>query len=352
MSTKQKLGLIGSIILFVGVFMPIISLPMIGNVNYFNNGKGDGTIILILAVISFVLVLSKNYKWLWFTGLGSLGMLLFTFVTFQLGMSKAKAVIEAKLEGNVFRGLTDMSMQSFQIQWGWALLIVGAALVVASASLKEESKTESNKSSFDSPIELIKECNAIISTNCKTVIKYIQKKISFRRLMFMVGVVMIFGVVTIFVVVKISPWVINIQKERKEAKDNQRRVEVFQKAKKDFDDNIEQNYEELKKLIFNGSLTGANDLLGKFNKYNQLNYKNVFELYKEVKPPEFIKEQYYHDKVWEWIEIGIQDKESDCEKAKARLIACKNLDCIVRIQAPADCSDPSLQRLLDRIKSQ
>jgi len=33
-----------------------------------------------------------------------------------------------------------MAMQSVQLQWGWALLIVGAALVIASAAVKEESK--------------------------------------------------------------------------------------------------------------------------------------------------------------------------------------------------------------------
>ena len=38
-STKQLLGLIGFIFLFVGVFAPIISVPIIGNMNYFQNGS-------------------------------------------------------------------------------------------------------------------------------------------------------------------------------------------------------------------------------------------------------------------------------------------------------------------------
>ena len=36
MKTKQLLGLIGSIVLFIGVFSPIISVPIMGNMNYFN----------------------------------------------------------------------------------------------------------------------------------------------------------------------------------------------------------------------------------------------------------------------------------------------------------------------------
>jgi hypothetical protein len=138
MKTKQLLGLIGSIVLFIGVFTPIVSVPIMGNMNYFQNGKGDGTLVLILAVISLGLALANKYKGLWFTGIGSLVVMLFTFINFQSTMSQAKADMESELAGNPFRGLADMAMQSVQLQWGWALLIVGAALVIASAAMKEE----------------------------------------------------------------------------------------------------------------------------------------------------------------------------------------------------------------------
>ena len=132
------LGLIGSIVLFIGVFTPIVSVPMMGNINYFQNGKGDGSIILLFAVISLILVLTKRYNGLWFTGIGSLGIMLFTFINFQLKMSQAKADMGSELEGNPFRGLADMAMQSVQLQWGWAILIVGAALLISSAAIKDD----------------------------------------------------------------------------------------------------------------------------------------------------------------------------------------------------------------------
>lgn len=139
MNTKQILGLIGSIVLFIGVFAPIVSVPIMGNMNYFQNGKGDGTLILILAIVSLVLVLTKKYKGLWFTGVGSLAVMAFTFINFQMKISDMKSQMETELAGNPFRGLADMAMQSVQLQWGWALLIVGAGLVVASAAMKDES---------------------------------------------------------------------------------------------------------------------------------------------------------------------------------------------------------------------
>jgi hypothetical protein len=62
---KQILGLAGSVALFIGVFTPIVSLPVVGNMNYFQNGRGDGVIVLVLAVVSLILVLIKRYRWLW-----------------------------------------------------------------------------------------------------------------------------------------------------------------------------------------------------------------------------------------------------------------------------------------------
>lgn len=108
--------------------------------NYFQNGKGDGTVVLVLAGISLVLVLAEKFKGLWFTGCGSLGMIIFTFINFQTSMSQAKTDMESDLAGNPFRGLADVAMQSIQLQWGWPVLIVGAALVIASAAMKEEPK--------------------------------------------------------------------------------------------------------------------------------------------------------------------------------------------------------------------
>ncbi len=136
--TKQLLGLIGSAVLFVGVFAPIVSVPIMGNINYFNNGKGDGVIVLVLATISLILILLKKFKGLWFTGLGSIGIMVFTFVNFQLSLANTMAQMETELVGNPFRGIADMAMQSVQIQWGWALLIIGAVLLIASAAIKEK----------------------------------------------------------------------------------------------------------------------------------------------------------------------------------------------------------------------
>ena len=51
------MGLAGSLILVLGAFCPLISVPIMGSINYFQNGKGDGVAIVVLAFISIFLVL-------------------------------------------------------------------------------------------------------------------------------------------------------------------------------------------------------------------------------------------------------------------------------------------------------
>jgi hypothetical protein len=51
MEPRQIVGLTGAIVLFVGVFTPIVSIPTVGYINYFQNEKLDGVVILSLAIV-------------------------------------------------------------------------------------------------------------------------------------------------------------------------------------------------------------------------------------------------------------------------------------------------------------
>ena len=127
------MGWIGTLLLFVGVFTPIVSVPFFGNVNYFHNGEGDGALVLILAGISAVLLMKEKLGGLYITAGLSLAVMLFSFYNFQSGMSEARLEMERDLAGNLFRGLADMAVESVQLQWGWAVLLIGVGLQFACA---------------------------------------------------------------------------------------------------------------------------------------------------------------------------------------------------------------------------
>lgn len=59
---QQILGIAAAAVLFLGVFAPIVRLPMVGSFNYFRNGEGDGIIVLLLAIVSLALALRRRYE--------------------------------------------------------------------------------------------------------------------------------------------------------------------------------------------------------------------------------------------------------------------------------------------------
>lgn len=136
MEPRQIVGLTGAIVLFVGVFTPIVSIPTVGYINYFQNEKLDGVVILSLATVSFVLLLMRRYRALWVTGFASLGVLLFTFMTLQIRISEIKEKLGAELADKRSPGLADWAMRSVQIEWGWPVLTIGTAFILWAAAQK------------------------------------------------------------------------------------------------------------------------------------------------------------------------------------------------------------------------
>src|SRR5262245_21272687 len=137
MNNRQLLGILGSVLLFIGVFMPIVKLPIVGEMNYFSNGRGDGVLVLVLAVTSLALALFRWYRELWITALGAAAVMAFTFFNLQSKIGEMKATMDTDLKDNPFRGVADLFVQSVQLQWGWAVLVIGVGLLIAAAAMRD-----------------------------------------------------------------------------------------------------------------------------------------------------------------------------------------------------------------------
>jgi len=137
-STKLILGLIGSAVLVFAVFAPFLRAPFFGEIDYFRNGEGDGVIVLVLGVVSFVFVICRIYPALWFTAFASLGVIGFTFVNYQMKIAEMKQRMAAELAGNPFAPLGEAVVNSISLRWGFPLLIIGAGMLIASAAIRRD----------------------------------------------------------------------------------------------------------------------------------------------------------------------------------------------------------------------
>lgn len=129
MKDSKTLALIGAALLFVGAFMPIISVPIMGSMNYFQNGQGDGVIIVLLALATALFAGGGYVKHVLWPGLAAFAMLGFTYFRFHSMLSEAREKMDMDLADNPFRGLAEAAVNSIQLQWGWAVLLLGAGLV-------------------------------------------------------------------------------------------------------------------------------------------------------------------------------------------------------------------------------
>lgn len=109
--TPMFLGILGAIALMIGVFLPIMGIPIIGNLTYFQVAKEEGIIVLIVALIGFILAVVQKYDGLWLTAMASACVVGYTFIN---------------------SGLTKMAETPIQLGYGWAVLVVGVLLTFAS----------------------------------------------------------------------------------------------------------------------------------------------------------------------------------------------------------------------------
>ena len=122
MQQKQLFGVLGSIMLFMGMFCPTIRIGT-DTAIYFHGGNSFTDLILVLAVISFILAVNNHFKWVLYTGIVSMVMLLISFynqVTEQSFMNDAVSTL---------RHFGSRRGEIWSMEFGWGILFIGAGLI-------------------------------------------------------------------------------------------------------------------------------------------------------------------------------------------------------------------------------
>lgn len=127
LSFKQKHGFLGILLLIIGVFSPLVSIPLIGSYSYFNNGRGDGILILGICAISSIFLHYKKNGRLLIASLSSFVIITYDFL-------KLRAVVEGGQE----TGLAQIIGQNMiRVEYGWMFLFAGSLLLIYTTFLKD-----------------------------------------------------------------------------------------------------------------------------------------------------------------------------------------------------------------------
>jgi len=127
------IGLLGTAIIAVGVFLPFVKLPIVGELNYFNNAQGGGLVLLALASIT-TLACARRIHWTpLVTGIVSSLILLIDTVNTLVMIQNAKDLLARELADNPYRGLAEGMFQSAQLSMGPIVIAIGIILLFVSA---------------------------------------------------------------------------------------------------------------------------------------------------------------------------------------------------------------------------
>lgn len=118
--SPRTLGLLGAVVLAIGTFLPVLSVPIVGTVTYFNNGRGDGVFALLLAAIAAIFTW-RAARWLIIPGGLALLLIGYSLLNAQRTISDLQAGAT---------GLGALVAQSVSLQWGWLVLLAGAILIL------------------------------------------------------------------------------------------------------------------------------------------------------------------------------------------------------------------------------
>jgi hypothetical protein len=136
----KRLGYAGAVLLAGGLFAPIVSMPVVGRIIFFNSGNTIPAIaLLVFATIALLLTARDRLREVLWPGLAAAGVLIFEFAKLQFGISKMKESL-AQLDGGPLSSLASTAVGTVQIQWGWLILGAGAGLLIYLGALASRSE--------------------------------------------------------------------------------------------------------------------------------------------------------------------------------------------------------------------
>ena len=141
MDNKQILGIVGAVLLIAGVFLPLVKIPILGGVSFYDNNQAEAIIVIALAVISMVFIVAKRYSLLGFSNIAMIAVMSSAGIQIARRTMSAKSTAQKIIGEKLTDKITNKAMEHVHVQWGVAILILGLILIILCAILRRKKKS-------------------------------------------------------------------------------------------------------------------------------------------------------------------------------------------------------------------
>lgn len=146
LSKQQLNGIFGSVIMMIATNMPVLSLPLMGNLNLFDLKQFNPLSPLPLSIFAYTILLCGlasvvlsvlNYcKALFLTAALSIA----SSVYVMFGLQHLKKGAEQDAVASFIMKMTATTIDYTNFKWGWTVLLIGVILMFSSASMRSQTK--------------------------------------------------------------------------------------------------------------------------------------------------------------------------------------------------------------------
>ncbi|MBL7893115.1 MAG: hypothetical protein JNL63_10825 [Bacteroidia bacterium] len=145
--TKQQItGIVGADLLVIGLFLPVVNVPLMGDCNFFEVGNFNGLLdyslkgiaygIIGLGAASMLLSVLNYCRGLLITGLIAIGAFALTLKQFN----DLSANLHDDVATNFLMNITNTTVDESNLRWGWIILFAGAVVLIVTSFLRSQPK--------------------------------------------------------------------------------------------------------------------------------------------------------------------------------------------------------------------
>ncbi len=131
---NQLPGFLGSLLVIFGTFQKMFSIPLFGNIAYWNHGSIDGKIMLSCGVLALLFVVLKQIKYTWFLGAIALGCIVYTFYRTYAEAMRYKSMFDSM--GGKPSFSSGISAPGIDFGLGLLFILLGIILLFISSAMR------------------------------------------------------------------------------------------------------------------------------------------------------------------------------------------------------------------------